>query len=237
MKAGDIENGGEARFNVEPGRHSLYVKVDFYKSKPLTLDLQSGETVEMVCGLKEGLSGVMSALTSRTEYLYLRPEEASAEDVPPAMPSPQTNLQDRVTVHLKETEERVPAATEEIHVPIGVTIKVKRSRTVEHTVEVEWQLTGEIRIEAGVKQILAGSIRGEISRKQGTSSKASETIEYEIELKGEASSEYRLVWTDIWRKGTAEFEHEHTTYLVPFRYKQRAELDVVPLGASREEQI
>jgi hypothetical protein len=229
MKVGGVKNGGEARFEVRSGRHSIYIKVDFYKSKPCVIDLQPGESVSLVCGAKEGMSGLVSAFTSLEDYLYLRSEEGPAQIIATTESAPQDARQEQVTVHMESEEEHVPAATEEVHVPRGVKIKVKRSRTVEHTVEVDWTVAGEVHLEAGFKHIVSGSIRGEISQKQGRSATESETVEYEVEIDGEKGSQYRLKWTDIWRKGMAEFRYGGATHMAPFKYRERSELEVVPV--------
>ena len=77
-KVGGVRNGSEASFEVTPGRHSVYTKIDFYKSKPCVVDLEPGQRASLVCGAKEGMSGVVSALTSLQDYLYLRPEDGPA---------------------------------------------------------------------------------------------------------------------------------------------------------------
>ena len=230
MKAGNVENGGEARFEVKPGRHSIYLSIDFYKSKPCIVDLQPGESASLTCGAREGMSGLLSAFTSLTDYLYIMPEDDTGQVITSTESSPRPDLQEGITVHMESEEERVPAATEEVHVPKGVKIKVKRSRKVEHTLEVDWTVAGEARLEAGFKQILSGSIRGEISQKQGQSVTESETVEYEVEIDGEKGCRYRLIWTDIWRKGIAEFSHGSATHMAPFRYRERSELEVVPVA-------
>jgi hypothetical protein len=79
MKVGEVKNGGEARFEIRPGRHSIYIKVDFYKCEPCVIDLQPGESASLVCGAKEGVSGLVSAFTSLKDYLFLRPEEGSVQ--------------------------------------------------------------------------------------------------------------------------------------------------------------
>ncbi|HEV3201233.1 MAG TPA: hypothetical protein VGZ73_25200 [Bryobacteraceae bacterium] len=226
-RVGGVENGGEAIFKVSPGRHSIYVKIDFYQSKPCVVDLDPGESTSLVCGV----AGLVSAL-SQEGYLYLRSEGESDHIDATKGSEPQADLPAEVTVRLESEEERVPAATEDIHLPKGVKIKVKRSRMVEHTVEVDWTVAGQAQVDAGFKQILSGSIRGEVSHKQGRTATESETVEYEVELDGEKCSPYRLCWTDIWRKGTAEFRRGGTTRIVPFRYRDRSELAVVEAAAA-----
>jgi hypothetical protein len=176
------------------------------------------------------MSGLVSAFTSLEDYLYLRSEEGPAQIIATTESAPQAARQEQVAVYMESEEERVPAATVEVHVPKGVKIKVKRSRTVEHTVEVDWAVAGEARLEAGFKQIVSGSIRGELSQKQGRSATESETVEYEVEIDGEKGRQYRLKWTDIWRKDTAEFRHGGATHMAPFRCRERSELEVVPVA-------
>jgi hypothetical protein len=145
------------------------------------------------------------------------------------MPAPASLSQEKVTVHLNPELERVQVATEELNVPLGVTVKVKRSRTVEHTVDVTWRLSGGGNVEAGLRQIVTASVRGEIERVKGCAYQQSETVEYEVELSGDRSDRYKLIWTDVWRKGTVQFQQGGTTQVSPFRFRERAELEVISI--------
>ena len=79
-KIGTISNGGEERFEVQPGKHSIYVNVDWvFKSKELVLDLHPGETVNLTCGSsgKGTLSTVMFGIFAAAKpgmVLYLKQE-------------------------------------------------------------------------------------------------------------------------------------------------------------------
>jgi hypothetical protein len=225
-KVGGVKNGGEARFDVPPGGHSIYVKLDFYKSKPFAIDLEQGESAALVCGMNGGLSGLVSAITF-ANYLYLRSEQGAVPTVATPESATDPARGEQVAVHMDSEEERIPAATEAVHVPKGVKIRVKRSRVVEHTVEVDWTVGGEASLEVGFKSIVSGSIRGEVSQKQGRTTTESETVEYEVEIDGDQSSSYSLRWTDIWCKGAAEFMQGGAIRRVPFRYRDRSELEVL----------
>ena len=85
-------------------------------------------------------------------------------------------------------------------------------------------------IDTGFKLVLSASIRGEIEKEQGRAYQESETIEYEVALNGEKSTRYKLNWTDVWRKGVAEYREGGETHLVPFRFREWAELEVLPEG-------
>ena len=56
-KAGTIGNGAYERFQVSFGNHSVYVKVDFSKSKVVIFTLHPGETINLICasGLRPSL--------------------------------------------------------------------------------------------------------------------------------------------------------------------------------------
>lgn len=127
-----------------------------------------------------------------------------------------------------ENEEPVPAISEEVVVPKGVKIKVKRSRKVEHTVLFEWTRTGEARLEAGYMGIVSGSIRAKIFQEEGRVATESETVEYEVELAGEKCSRYELKWIDIYRRGTVELQHKGASQMVPFKCKEKSQLEVMP---------
>ncbi|MFC1825536.1 hypothetical protein ACFL9T_22725 [Thermodesulfobacteriota bacterium] len=166
--------------------------------------------------------GITWVLISRR---YSRSASPSSEK-----PAPQAPAQSSIAVHLQPETEKEEGATEEISIPPGVTIKVKRSRTVEHTVNVNWSIAGGGSIDMGVRQIISASIRGEIEQTQGRTYQQTETIEYEVELNGEKSDRYELIWTDVWRKGVAEVQHGGQTRILPFQFRERAELHVTPLG-------
>lgn len=146
------------------------------------------------------------------------------------MPLPQ-EAAPSVEIHLEGEPERAHILSEEVSVPPGVTIKVKRSRTIEHSVDVNWRASGGGSIDAGFKPLLSASIRGEIEKEQGRAYQESETIEYEVALNGEKSTRYKLNWTDVWRRGVAEYREGGATHLVPFRFREWAELEVLPVGS------
>ncbi len=225
VKVGKVKNSHEEHFEVQPGKHSIYVKIDFYKSRPVEIDLQPEEAVTIVCGIKEGITGFITGFTAPDDYLQLKMEEESRPDKSYL----KSTEDDQISVHLESELERITAVTEDVHVPPGVNIIVKRSRTIEHSVEIDWSIAGEGCLDIGIKQILGGSIRSEIIKKQGHSHKESETIGYEIRLNGETSSQFKLVWTDVWRKGTAQFTYKGVTRFAPFRFKEQTELEVIPL--------
>lgn len=124
--------------------------------------------------------------------------------------------------------ERIRVITEDIQVPLGVIIRVTRSRTLEHTLELNWSNKIEGQIEASLKGLIGASIRKQIEQQQGQGYKESETVSYEIELNGLTSTKYKLIWTDIWKQGSVQMPGEKYGD-IPFRFRERTELEVLPL--------
>ena len=46
---GALGNHEQGQYEVQPGAHTLYLKVDNFKSKPVPLRLEAGDTVQLVC--------------------------------------------------------------------------------------------------------------------------------------------------------------------------------------------
>jgi hypothetical protein len=138
-------------------------------------------------------------------------------------------LQKDIKVHLNTNFERIQTNSETVIVPPGVRITVKRSRTIEHTVDVSWRDLKSGDLNLGIKDVVGVSVLTEVERQRGRSYRKSETIEYEVELSGENVCKYHLVWSDIWCKGIIEIAIDETTQIIPFRFRERSELEVVPL--------
>jgi hypothetical protein len=134
-----------------------------------------------------------------------------------------------VNIRLEPQTEKAQSITEEVTVPRGVNITVKRSRTIEHTVNVNWGTSGGGGLDLGLKPVISASIKGAIEQKQGRSYQESETIEYEIALNGEVSTHYRLIWRDVWRRGVAEVREGRKVNVYPFQFREWAELEVLPI--------
>jgi hypothetical protein len=134
------------------------------------------------------------------------------------------------SIHLDPEREKVPAATEKVQVPPGVSITVKRSRTLEHTVSIQWGTTSDISFGMGVKDVWSSTVRNQIEETLGHTFKESETIEYEIELNGNQSKEYTLIWVDTLCKGSVEVLQGNKTELLPFEFREQTELQVKPEG-------
>lgn len=141
----------------------------------------------------------------------------------------QTPEQHIINVIFDPSETKVQSASEVVDVPKGVTVKVRRVRIVEHSVNIEWSSAITSKGEIGIKQLVSASIQGEIQKVKGYILQQTESMEYEITLDGEKHSQYQLVWMDVWLKGIAEINEGINSYQQPFQFRDRAELKVVPL--------
>ena len=166
-----------------------------------------------------------SKLIRKFETFGRRPDEATRTRTA----SSENTGDNSSAVHILPQVEARHVSAEEVHIPSGVAIKVKRSRTVEHTIDVNWRALGTLTLEAGFKQVLSASLVGELERIQGHAYKESETIEYEVELKGDETNMYRLTWVDLWRGGALEFSHNNRTRVLPFKFRESSRLEVAPI--------
>lgn len=134
-------------------------------------------------------------------------------------------------VRLEPELDRVEAATEEIHVPAGVTVNVRRTRSIKRAVELTQSETNSGTVESGLKfgqlGIITATVQNEIRKQTGRRFEEIETIDYEIGLSGDNSESYTLVWADFMRRGIVEIREGEKTTELPFRCRERTELQVV----------
>lgn len=132
-------------------------------------------------------------------------------------------------IQLSKDQRQEEAASEEVNVPDGVKVTVKRSRTIARAVNIQWGAIGGMDASVGIKNIVDTSVRWEMKKIKGEDFKETETIEYEIELNGEKSNRYKLIWIDTWRKGSVELREESIesqTHFIPFEIREKSELHV-----------
>jgi hypothetical protein len=81
------------------------------------------------------------------------------------------NLTLYIKIQLEQEIERTRTTSETVFVPLGVKITVKRSRTVEHTVDVSWHDLKGGSLNLGLEGIIGISIRSKIEKQKGRSYK------------------------------------------------------------------
>jgi len=135
-------------------------------------------------------------------------------------------------VQLDPNVSRIEAAREEIHIPKGVSVTVKRSRTITHAVEIANNETSGVQVEAGLNaahiDVLKATVKSEIQKQTGIRFEESETIEHEITLNGAETQNYTLLWADFVRRGIVEINAHGAKSNLPFNWRERTELQVVP---------
>lgn len=145
-------------------------------------------------------------------------------------PQPEEAAQENaVKLQLDSEVKRVEASSELIEIPPGVTIEIKRSRTIEHNVNIETKGLGELKVDADLLDFLKGSVRVQIERLSGKSYKQSEVLEHKISLDGNKARQYKLVWYDKIRTGLAEFKVDNKSATVPFTFREWEDLDVIAI--------
>jgi hypothetical protein len=75
-------------------------------------------------------------------------------------------------------------------VPKGVSVKIKRSRTIEHTVQLTLQSSTEGEVSVGFWDVLQSSIRAKLEEQHSREFRETETVEYEVELRGDVSTRF-----------------------------------------------
>jgi hypothetical protein len=133
-----------------------------------------------------------------------------------------------VTIYLDAEIEKVKAATERVQVPQGVTAKVKRSRTIEHSVNLTTTESLETSSTQVYTEFLSQTVKREVEQKHGRSYNESETLEYEVELDGSKGTSHTLLWIDSFCTRTIEFSHSNRIDRVPFRFRTQTDLQVTP---------
>lgn len=157
-------------------------------------------------------------------------QEAQEQTIPlPLRTAPQSTS--HVNIELQPEERRLNVATEVVRVPRGVTIKVSRSRTVEHSVAVDWR--HEIGAEVGFQQFVTAAIRGEIERRLGRTYQQTETTAYEVELNGKISEQYKLTWVDVLLTGVSEVVDGGSVRRLPFEFRDRSELEITSISKTK----
>ena len=137
-----------------------------------------------------------------------------------------------MTVQLDPSREKVQVSEENVHVPPGVDIIIRRTRTVEHTLEIGDTTSTSTSSESGMQLAglldVKGSIEKAIEKQQNKTYSESEAMEYEVHLHGEPTktSTYCLIWTECWRTGAASVQQGPNVTTTRIRFKESAELEV-----------
>jgi hypothetical protein len=103
------------------------------------------------------------------------------------------------------------------------------SPEIEHVVNLSWGDKTNKRIDIGFQNYVNAAILEQIEKTTSHSFKQKETLSQTVNLNGDTSSKYRLVWTDIIIEGTVEYITGSVTHQIPFQFTEKSELVVNPL--------
>lgn len=68
-----VANGAETEIDVEPGKHTVQMKIDWCRSLALDVDVDAGKTVTLLCGPNFSiLLGFLYITVWRNKYMWLR---------------------------------------------------------------------------------------------------------------------------------------------------------------------
>jgi len=68
-----VANGAETEFSVEPGKHTVQLKIDWCKSLALDVHVETGKTETLLCGPNSSiLLGLLYITVWRNKYMWLR---------------------------------------------------------------------------------------------------------------------------------------------------------------------
>ncbi|MCX5674841.1 MAG: hypothetical protein NTX87_07520 [Planctomycetota bacterium] len=67
---GSVKNGETKTISLEPGAHTLRLKIDWCSSNTISFDLTSNETARFRCG--SNFLGPLCVFFAPSKYLYLR---------------------------------------------------------------------------------------------------------------------------------------------------------------------
>jgi hypothetical protein len=235
VAGGFLTQVGKQQFWVDDNQLELRWKYNFSNGDPESIILIAGNNVIAQYGEGTAADPQMIFQVAENNLIPLQaPNRSNNMAFVPSRsvsPSPsQPLMAENVVIHFQPEVETVEAASEQIHIPPAVTVTVRRSRTIEHTIDVKWTITSERNLELGIKPVVSASIRREIENVRGSTFKESETREDSVELSGgRKGRKYKLIWVDLWHKGVAEVSQGGMTWMLPFRFLEETKLEVIPL--------
>jgi hypothetical protein len=71
---GGIRPGLSRSFEVHPGRHEVFLNIDWCSSQHLTIDLAPGEEVKLICQGRNVVFGVCYMIVRANDYIKLSQE-------------------------------------------------------------------------------------------------------------------------------------------------------------------
>ncbi|MBN8657219.1 MAG: hypothetical protein J0M11_15900 [Anaerolineae bacterium] len=125
-------------------------------------------------------------------------------------------------------EEKVLVESVLYKVAKGSSVVVKYSRMIENTIEVE--VGSGFAPEAGLNiSVLHASVKAHIEGKIKKTFSEQQSVEEQIELRGDISEIYQVSWYQVWRIGHLEAHPSDTPIKIPFRYFDKMYREVIEI--------
>jgi hypothetical protein len=122
------------------------------------------------------------------------------------------------------------AYSQEQRVDPGAKTIVERSRTIEHTVTLESRAAIEAGLNVDLLEIIKIDVLGKIERRLEQSFKESETYRQSVELDGNKSRKWKVVWYDkVWTGIARCTDGSGEVYELPYRFTVVSDLEAIAM--------
>lgn len=219
VQVGDLNSDAKAQFTVVPGSHIVQVKLRSELSQPLTIDIQAGEVIELVCGQD---SGKVWSLSQMTIPLYLHRTGVSNNSA--------SNIQSSTEPAVRLLgEDNVVYTTTIIDVeeyPLdnrlgtdNLSVELEISKTVSNEVSLESNVDVGATFNVNILSMLQAEISTNISKKYGhtVGQIVSRRQMLQFTVKAGSFVTYIITWRRKVRTGNYIVSIGNQSFSVPYR--------------------
>lgn len=208
-EVGKIGAGKTEQYTVSSGTHSVQIKIDYYKSNTLQVDLLEGQTLELNCGV-QGLQGLSMKLFNPNDYLYIEYENVVIKDT-------QSKLNLRGAVETRRSEEFIGDEDRIIDnsqssIAISRCFSVGKEWTKSYVIEHEQADVDLHEINIGIDSSSLKKLSEQrIIKKYSITEEMRELHQEQVKVEVPARTKIRIRfhWKRLWQHGLLNFEDEH----------------------------
>lgn len=217
-EVGKIGAGKTEEYTVSSGNHFVQIKIDFYKSNTLEVNLLEGQTLGLNCGV-HGIQGFGMKMFNPNDYLYVEYENISIKNS-------QSKLNLRGTVETKRSEEFIGDEDRVIDnsqssVKISRRFSVGKEWVKSYVIEHERAEVDLHEINIGIDSYSLKKLSEQsIIKKYSITEELREIHQEEVEVEVPARTKIRIRfhWKWLWQHGLLNFEDEHGRAInVPYK--------------------
>lgn len=219
--AHNFRQSGPKEFECDFALLETFVKNGAMQYVPVTAKITNSRSLTFYIPNDSGSEGPYSG---RGEQVFLRSDDPGFQYVASIDPG---DSEIQAVVNPQEVREEV--ASEIIEIPTGAVFRIKRARSIDHTVDLQLDTAIHGELSLDVLSWLRASVQGQVERTVGHGFKESETIEHEITLDGNKGRRYKLTWHGNFLVGTAKLKQNSIEESIPFRIKISEDFSAVPI--------